>query len=47
MIGGHRSGSPRGNDVAMRRQRQEQGLAALQVDPLESLGIARLAGLSA
>ena len=29
----------------MRRQRQEQGLAALEIHPLECLRIARLAGL--
>ena len=42
MVGRHGPGNPRGNEVPMRRQGQEQGLAALEVHPLESLRIAGL-----
>ena len=45
MVGRHGPGNPRGNDVPMRRQGQEQGLAALEIHPLESLRIAGLARL--
>ena len=45
MVGRHRPRGPRSHDVTVRRQRQEQGLAALEVHPLEGLCIAWLAGL--
>ena len=45
MVRRHGPGKPRGNQVPMRRQGQEQSLAALEIHPLESLRIAGLAGL--
>ena len=36
----------RSNDITMRRQGQEERVAALEVHPLESLSVAWLAGLN-
>ena len=45
MVGCDCSGILRRNDVTMRRQGQEERVAALEVHPLEDLSFARLAGL--
>jgi len=45
MVGGDRTGVHRSNDITMRRQGKKERVAALQVHPLESLTVARLAGL--
>jgi hypothetical protein len=42
MIWSHRPGTPRGNQVAIRRLGQEQRVATLEVDPPECLSITRL-----
>jgi hypothetical protein len=44
MVGGGNSSVLRNNDITMRRQGQEERLAALEVHPLESLSRAWLAG---
>src|SRR5579871_2872421 len=46
MVGGYSSGVLRGDDITMRRQRQEERVTALEVHPLESLSPAWLAGLN-